>query len=503
MTKREKWMEILAVVILGIVTAFSAGCGGGSSSPPPPPPPPVPVISNINSSTTPTSPVGSPIQINGSGFNSAPGTVVFTQGSISATVVPSAAGWSDTGVVALVPAGNGTTNFTVPGTVSVTVVTSGGTSNAVTVNLIQKSTFQPNNLAWTTTMALPKALAGLRAVPVPGANSTSAFVVVTGGYDGTANTNTVWSNNLNSDGTVGSATNTTWTTVITNPLPETRAHHAIAEADPTNSPVTSGARFVYVIGGQRASTDAPGGTNTVFMASVDPNTGAVGTWTPLTSTLPQTLVGPAAAAFNGYIYVVGGLMSNGSPSNAVYSASIKSDGTLGAWTTATNAYPTPAVSFATAFGFGGILYVLNGDPNGSTNPNSQGTAGVQNVNFASTSRGVVGTWSGNLNQTNSSRLKHIVWPAFGQVIYGEGVYSGNPGSSELEQSQISADGSLGAWIGLTGVNVPNANVYNASAFVSPLLSGAGTPRFLLLGGQSFVTTGTGALSNKVYVNNAP
>jgi hypothetical protein len=239
------------------------------------------------------------------------------------------------------------------------------------------------------------------------------------------------------------------------------------------------------------------------MASVDPNTGGVGTWSPLTSTLPQTLLGPSVAAFNGYIYVVGGLMSNGLPSSAVYSAPINSDGTLGAWTTSAYTYPAPAVSFAAAFGFGGKLYVINGDPNGSTTPNSQGTGGVQFVNFANASRGVVGTWTANANSTFKMRLKHVVWSAFGQVILGEGVYSGSPGSSELERSQVNPDGTLAGWNGLTGVNAPNANVYNAGAFVSPLPSPAATPRFLLLGGQSFVNGGTGALSNKVYVNSAP
>ncbi len=500
--RRQKWTVIIGAVLILTVGTCLSGCGGSSGGGTTPPPP-VPSILNINSSTTPSSPVNLPIEINGSGFQSAPGKVVFTQGSVSANVVPSAGGWSDTGIVAVVPAGNGTTNFTVPGTVSVTVVTSGGTSNAVAVNLIQTLTFNVNNVTWTTTMALPKALTGLRAVPVPGATSTSAFVVVTGGYDGTANTTTVLSNNLNADGTVGSTTNTTWTTVVTNPLPETRAHHAMVEADPTNSLVAAGTRFVYVIGGQKASTDAPGGTNTVFMAGVDPNTGVVGTWTPLPSTLPQNLVGPAAAVFNGYIYVVGGLMSNGSASNAAYSAPIKSDGTLGAWTTATSPYPTPAVSFPTAFGFGGKLYVLDGDPNGSINPNSQGTAGVTFVNFASASRGVVGTWTAT-SPTIKSREKHITWAAFGQVIDAEGVYEGQPGSLELERTTVNSDSTLATWNGITSANQQiNANVYNAAAFVSPLQSAAATPRFLLLGGQSFVMSGTGALSNKVYVNNAP
>ncbi len=174
-----------------------------------------------------------------------------------------------------------------------------------------------------------------------------------------------------------------------NSLPETRAHHAMAEADPTNSLVATTARFVYVIGGQKLSTDGPGGTDTVFMASVDPTAGTVGTWTALTSTLPQQLVGVSATVYNGYLYVAGGLTTGALPSNAVYSAPIKTDGTLGTWTTATNALPT-ATAFGTLFAFGGKLYFVNGDPTNSTTPNTQGL-GTNNVYYASALRGAVGT----------------------------------------------------------------------------------------------------------------
>jgi hypothetical protein len=78
----------------------------------------------------------------------------------------------------------------------------------------------------------------------------------------------------------------------------------MAEADPTNSLVPSGKAYIYVIGGQKVNTDTPGGTNTVYMAGVDPTTGAVGTgttttpfpnvWTALPNTLPQALLGASA-----------------------------------------------------------------------------------------------------------------------------------------------------------------------------------------------------------------
>ncbi len=477
------------IIVLAVVALLSS-CGGSKA--------PVPSILNVNNSTTPSSPEALPIEINGSGFQGAPGKVVFTQSGITATVTPNSSGWTDTGVVVTVPSGNGTSSFTVPGTVSVTVKTSGGTSNAVTLNLIQTLTFNVNNVTWATTTPLPAAMSGMRGVAVPGASSASAFVVVTGGFDGTSDLTSVYSDTLNSDGTVGGS----WTSITTNPLPVTVAHHGMAEADPGNSLVATNSRFVYVLGGQQHSTDTPGGTSNIYMASVDPNTGAVGTWAQVSSNLPETLVGPAVSIFNGYIYVVGGLRADGTPSPNVYSAAVKPDGTLGSWATSANLNPTP-VSFAQAFGFGGKLYVVDGEPGTSTDPNQQGNVGTSAVNFASAINGAVGAWT-NTSGTIKSRMKHITWTAFGQVIAGEGIYAGSPGSLELERTVVQPDSTLGSWNGITSsVNQMNANVYNAATLVSPLQSPTATPRFLLFGGQAFTMTPPGALSNAVYYNNAP
>src|SRR5713101_3659536 len=104
-TKPMKWAMAVGAVIILTAAAFFVGCsgsGGGATNPA------VPSILNINSSTTPASPVSLPIEINGSGFQSAPGKVVFTQNSITATVVPSSSAWTDTGMVVTVPRGNGT-----------------------------------------------------------------------------------------------------------------------------------------------------------------------------------------------------------------------------------------------------------------------------------------------------------------------------------------------------------------------------------------------------------
>ncbi len=478
-------------IIVTFILTLLVGCGGGTNAP-------VPAILNINSSTTPSSPVNLPIEINGSGFQAKPGKVVFTQGNVTAMVTPDNSGWSDTGAVAIVPTGSGTSSFTVPGTVSVTVVTSGGTSNAVALNLVPTLTFDVNNVTWGTTTALPVALTGLRVVVVPGDTPTSAFLVVTGGYDGNSNQNTVYSVALNADGTVSGS----WTSIATTSLPVTVAHHSMAVADPTNSLVATNARFIYVLGGQHSSTDAPGGLTSVYQASVDPSTGAVGAWTQVSSNLPEQLVAPAVAVFNGQIYVVGGLRADGTSSPNVYSAAVNSDGTLGTWTKQSSAYPT-GVSFATAFGFGGKLYVIGGNVGNLADPNVQISNGTNAVNFAKASRGTVAPWTATASSIKQRR-EHITWTAFGQVISAEGVYEGQPGSLELERTVVQADSTLQAWNGITSTtNQIGANVYNAAAVVSPLLSPTNTPRFLLFGGQAFSMNSVGALSNKVYYNTAP
>jgi len=501
MGRQRRW-AVLVFALMGSVGFLFNGCGGKGSSNTTPPPP-VPQIQNINSSTTPTSPVGLPIEINGSGFQAAPGKVTFSQGSTSVDVTPASSAWSDTGVVAVVPA-----TLTAPGTVTVTVVTSGGTSNKVTVNLVGTITFNPSAMGWGTTIALPAARTGLRAVAVPGATSTTAFAVVTGGFDSSKNTNTVWAINLNQDGTVGSTTNTTWTTITTNPLPTTLAHHAIAEADDTNSIVPVGKRYIYVIGGQVNFTDVAGGTNTVYIASVDSTTGAVSTWTASTTTLPKSLFGLSATVHNGYLYVAGGLDTTGTPVRDVYSAPINSDGTVGAWTTSSNSLPA-ATSFGNIVVFGGVLYCIDGDPNPSILPNNQ-SVGDKDVYFAGALRGVVGAWTLNAHSTIHDRAKGVLFTAYGQMIEGEGVYTGSVGSGEMESSSVNAqnasNAALNSWSGLTGSQAPKANVYNAGSLTSPLFAPTTNgPRFLILGGQTLTgTTGLGgALSSAVYYNTLP
>ena len=61
-------------------------------------------------------------------------------------------------------------------------------------------------------------------------------------------------------------------------LPATRAFHGMATAYSPNSSVFSGTAYLYIIGGQAQSTDAPGGTDTVYITDSKDN--AIRTLTP-------------------------------------------------------------------------------------------------------------------------------------------------------------------------------------------------------------------------------
>ncbi len=448
-----------------------------------------PAISNINGATSPTSAVGQFIEINGSNFQTSSATVNFTQGSIVATATPISGQAADSSLVVAVPSGDSSSQFSVPGTVTVTVESNGVTTGGISLAITAAPSFDIGATTWTTTNPLPVALTGLRAVGVPGAGN-SAYVVVSGGSTGSLNTSEVYTNTLASDGTVGSS----WTTITDDQLPEAIAFHGMVEADDSNSPAPAGTSYIYVFGGQPIFGSGPTGTSNVYMASVDTSNGTVGSWTLLSNSLPQPLVAPAVTLFHGWIYVVGGLLSTGSPSTAVYTAQVNSNGTLGTWVTSDSPYPL-AISFATSFGYGGMLFVLNGNTASASDPNAvTGLTATGSVYYARVIAGSVQAWSESSDATLAARVKHNTWNAFGQLLNGEGIYSG---SLEFEWTTLNSAGLPGGWTGLT--NPPRAYIYNAASFVSPLLSPSGTPRFLLLGGE----TVAGAVSDVVYYNNAP
>ena len=156
-----------------------------------------------------------------------------------------------------------------------------------------------------------------------------------------------------------------------------------------------------------------------------------------TTNAPQTakVLTFGAEAWNGYLYVVGGV---GDPAGVQY-APINADGTLGTWA-ATSALNTGRFYCTTAVN-NGYLYVFGGANVSSTT--------LDTVEFAKiNANGTLGAWA-YTTVLPSPRLTQ------GTTVYGNRVYLGGGANSgylnEVIEAPFNADGTLGAWVQTTPV----------------------------------------------------
>jgi N-acetylneuraminic acid mutarotase len=202
------------------------------------------------------------------------------------------------------------------------------------VNTVYSAPLNPDGSVgtWTTeSNALPATLSN------PATVAYNGYVYVMGGFDGTNRQSAVYSAPLNPDGSVG-----VWTTEA-NALPQVRSD--------LYSVVYNG--HIYAIGGY----DGIDVVSTVYSAPLNPD-GSVGAWTTESSALPQGSAGATSVVYNGHVYVMGGYDNFGLVST-VYSAPLNPDGSLGTWTTESNALPQ-ALFVATSVVYNGYVYVMGG-----------------------------------------------------------------------------------------------------------------------------------------------
>lgn len=161
------------------------------------------------------------------------------------------------------------------------------------------------------------------------ATSGSATTVVNGylySIGGTGATTSVYSQRINGDGTLGTATSTTAITAV-----------AQVGAASYNG-------FIYVAG--NAARD-------VYYAKATSG-GTVGAWTTIANALPAASQGQnQVAVANGYFYLFGG----GATGNAIYYAKINPDGSLGAFSTATATLGTQVIRGSISIVNGYAIYI--------------------------------------------------------------------------------------------------------------------------------------------------
>ncbi|MHC4779534.1 MAG: hypothetical protein ACYTFG_13255 [Planctomycetota bacterium] len=488
MDTRLRYFRFFRLVVVVILCACTVGCTSDDDDDPLPPP--VPSISNINSSADPKSPVDQAVEINGSNFLSSPGTVRFTESAVPTDVTPLPAAWSDSSIVAQVPSG-----LTPGATVQVTVITSNGESNAVDLDIVVVPSFgSSSSITWNNAIvpALPAGRRGLKAAVVPN-TSTSAYLYVAGGQTGgatPANQDTAWRLGLSIVAGVFS-TDPSWTTE--NVLPATRSFHGLVAAHGENSPVSAGSAYLFVIGGQAAATDAPGGTDTVYRAGVNMADGSLSAWTSV-GTIPAPRLNHGALIYRGTLYVLGGNDASGNPVDTIFQARIGADGSLGSFTTSPTTLPVTLGSFV-AVAFGGRLYTIGGETSPSTNPNdfTELVGDIRDSYRASITAGSIGSFVTD-RQLGNERKKHVAWNVYGSILVSEGSEKGSSGSTTV--ADIQTDGSLSSWNGTTQ---PSDDVFNAAAVLAPIVPSSNGPRFIMLGGDDFA----GNASTVVWVNTAP
>ena len=207
-----------------------------------------------------------------------------------------------------------------------------------------------------------------------------------------------------------------WTT--TTALPDVR--------DLPTSVVYNG--YIYVIGGRDSFTVQ----GTVYYALLNAN-GTVGTW-DTTTALPSVRIVHTSVAYNGYVYVIGGVDGSFSAQSTVYYAPLNANGTVGAWDTTTSlpdvrSYPTSVV-------YNGYVYTIGGWDNGFA---IQSTVYYAPLN----ANGTVGTW-------NTTTALPDVRGDHSSVIYNGYVYviggwNGRAQSTVYYAQLDTTNGTVGPW----------------------------------------------------------
>ncbi len=238
------------------------------------------------------------------------------------------------------------------------VYLAGGNSNSGPVSTVYTAPINADGTlgTWTTGTSLPGALWASKVL------ITSNRVYLLGGRNSTnATVSTVYTAPINADGTLG-----TWTTGTS--LPAALAYAAIVK---TSSKV-------YLIGGNNSSGNL---VNTVYMANINID-GTIGGWTSGTN-LPDAWSHAQAVATSTQLYLLGGVSGSGSYTSAIYNAPINPDGSLGAWSLSNVSLPS-ALAYSQVAVISNRVWLFGGyvGSNGDTSKTysavikSNGTLGV-------------------------------------------------------------------------------------------------------------------------------
>ncbi|HUD07257.1 MAG TPA: hypothetical protein VMR34_05200 [Candidatus Saccharimonadales bacterium] len=238
--------------------------------------------------------------------------------------------------------------------------------------------------------------------------------------------------------------------------------------------------YLYIMGGESGSSgndcnNSGDICSGVQYAQINSN-GTIGTWnytegstnngTGYVSGFTQPRLYFSAVAYNGYLYIMGGLGSSGNDCdvngycNGAQYAQINSNGTIGTWnytegstnngTSYVSGFTQPRVNFA-AVAYNGYLYIMGGSSDSSGN-DCDVNGYCNGVQYAQiNSNGTIGTW----NYTSffaqpRSDFAAVAYNGYLYIMGGLSDSSGNDCSSGdfcngVQYAQINSNGTIGTW----------------------------------------------------------
>ncbi len=258
--------------------------------------------------------------------------------------------------------------------------------------------------------------------------------------------------------------------------------------------------YIYIVGGYNGTS----ALTDVQYVSIAPDytLGTWGTTTAITAVLAAGWRNGGVVAEQGHLYIVGGCTTAPACSgllNSTYYAVINADGTIGAWDTSTSF--TTARLFNGVASYNGVIYSIAGCTAEPTNANNCTTAlGDSQYAIINTTPGDTTSPTANNGGSVTAARAGVATTAYNGYLYAAGGCNGtNCGTyvATVDAAKINDDGSLGAWTTTGMGTLPASTGMNAGRTFGTMVGYGG--KLYYIGGLQKTTAPADNYANTLLV----